>query len=98
MAFSRPGTTASDNCHFFVGFRRQTASILVRAQVMMQSNPWHEYLETRSNDAFTQVVQDHVHVVYSAGLRKGLGDRHFAEEMAQAVFTEIAQRPEIVPK
>jgi RNA polymerase sigma factor (sigma-70 family) len=50
------------------------------------------YAEERSESAFTQLVNEHLNMVYSAALRETNGDRALAEDLAQAVFTELAHK------
>src|SRR5690242_20109056 len=51
-----------------------------------------QYVEGRSEDAFTQLVNEHLNLVYSAALREVYGDRALAQDLAQAVFTELAHQ------
>src|SRR5258707_2502951 len=45
-----------------------------------------------SESAFTQLVQEHLNLVYSAALRETNGDGAQAEDLSQAVFTELSRR------
>lgn len=49
------------------------------------------YAEERSEAAFAELVHRRIDLVYSAALRR-TGDRHRAEEVAQQVFTTLAQQ------
>jgi len=50
------------------------------------------YANDRSEAAFTELVQRHVDMVYSAALRQMGGDLHRAQEVTQMVFTDLARK------
>ena len=51
-----------------------------------------QYVEDRSEAAFTEFVDRHINVVYFAALRRVGGDRHLAHDVAQSVFADLARK------
>jgi RNA polymerase sigma factor (sigma-70 family) len=49
------------------------------------------YVEESSEGAFTELVREHLKLVYSAALREMNGDAALAEEIAQLVFIQLAR-------
>ena len=54
-----------------------------------------EFVKARSQCAFRELVERHLPVVYSAA-RRLVRDSHLAEEVAQSVFTTLAQKAESI--
>src|SRR3954447_4123836 len=49
-----------------------------------------DYVRTRSEAAFTEVVRRYIDLVYSTAVRLTEGDTHLAEDVSQTVFLDLA--------
>src|SRR5690242_18140668 len=54
-------------------------------------NLLRRYVDDRSDEAFAELVQRHLPLVYSAATRRLHGDAHRAHDVAQLVFTALAR-------
>ncbi|HVS52234.1 MAG TPA: sigma-70 family RNA polymerase sigma factor [Opitutaceae bacterium] len=52
----------------------------------------HRYAADRADDAFAELVQRHINVVYFAALRRVGGDAHLADDVTQKVFLDLARK------
>jgi RNA polymerase sigma factor (sigma-70 family) len=77
--------------HFLVRFWMPAHISLVNA-MSNDTELLRRYIEERSEEPFAELVREHLGLVYSAALREVNGDRTLAEDVSQAVFTELARK------
>jgi RNA polymerase sigma factor (sigma-70 family) len=56
------------------------------------------YAETGEEEAFRQIVESHLGIVFSAALRKLNGDRNAAQDVSQVVFSDLARKARFLPR
>jgi RNA polymerase sigma factor (sigma-70 family) len=56
------------------------------------------FAATSSEDAFAELVRRHLNLVYSAALRQVNGDAHFAQDIAQTVFSSLARNADALSR
>jgi len=56
------------------------------------------YAEAGSESAFSELVSQHIDLVYSAALRQLNGDTHLAQDVAQTVFADLARKARTVSR
>ncbi len=59
---------------------------------MMTNELLRRYAVDGSESAFTELVRQHIDLVYSAALRQVHGDASAAQDVTQAVFTDLARK------
>jgi RNA polymerase sigma factor (sigma-70 family) len=60
--------------------------------VKMNNALLHQYVKEQSEPAFTELVRQHIDLVYSAALRQVNSDPAAAQDVTQAVFTDLARK------
>src|SRR5262245_49125399 len=56
------------------------------------------YAETGSDSAFSELVSQHIALVYSAALRQVGGDTQMAQDVSQIVFSDLARKARVVSR
>ena len=54
------------------------------------------YADTRSEQAFAELVRRHVNLVHSVALRQVNGDSHLAQDVVQLVFSDLAKKAPVL--
>lgn len=85
-------TPAADPAYKIFPFFPRPGMYPYMTTLMTESDAFHTYAQTRSADAFAHLVSLHAHWVHAAALRL-VRDRHLAEDVTQAVFLLLAQKP-----
>jgi RNA polymerase sigma factor (sigma-70 family) len=57
-----------------------------------------QYVQTRSESAFTEIVSRHIRLVYSAAVRLLGGNQNLAEDVVQIVFSDLARKAHRIPR
>ncbi|MDX1953219.1 MAG: sigma-70 family RNA polymerase sigma factor [Verrucomicrobiota bacterium] len=51
-----------------------------------------DFVESRSDVAFNELVSRYIDLVYSTAIRLGSGDKHLADDATQVVFSDFARK------
>lgn len=87
---TRKEIISSNARHFSVGFLSWAGS---NKQLMIPSEELlAEYAMSQSEEAFQELVNRHISLVYSTALRMANGDAHLAEDISQIVFSDLARQ------
>jgi len=76
----------------YCALSRPHAHIINEGQMSNDTELLRRYVMEGSESDFTDLVHQHVNMVYSAALREANGNGAEAEDIAQGVFTELARK------
>lgn len=67
-------------------------------EMMEKRQLLEQYVEQGSAEAFRELVERYINLVYSTALRLVRGDRHLAEDVTQTVFVRLCQNARRLPR
>jgi RNA polymerase sigma factor (sigma-70 family) len=69
---------------------------MMTSAMMDDAELLRRYAASRAESDFAELVRRHVNLVHSCALRQVNGDAHLAQDVTQAVFTDLARKAESV--